>query len=571
MRNLSSHLDELLLKRSQDLLEDRPVTSGAQPWLSPPAVWYSGSGPYTEICGLMRKSLRPVREPVAMSFELAQWPKSEDKETTERVFRMRNLRLAKPIVEKLASVEWSVPTPKKLSLTTEQVIQVMAEYGLKGKGERKSVWHVQPPRGQASMGVNVTFDGEFLTGSKGARLPGMEERDQDWARPTKGVWPVLQDEAQQMEEYCQQRQFTFAELKEPDKARQVCRDLQVFYTIAVRVDGNWQNPRLIFVGGGRMYPLGMAYFAGVYEDIRRSPLVATTPAKVSAYLNQGRSLYYLISDFSRYDLTQCAELQWHIFKAIQEVYHLPEEVVSVIAAANMYAPVVRPFLTPGWEKPDYVVQETSGMGRSGSDVFVPPNHIAHMVAADGLQRFLFGYSIPGPKFGDDGITPCEEVVLKRVVNYYQKHWGFKVKADESVITRDSVKMLRRIYTHDGAVMEPVVMSRFHNLLCPKRPDPSASLPEYVAVVLRAQSVPMYEAQDLTGQYDQILHVWNSAAPYEKLMYDEYPDDRSLTQSLLEKDPWAYEEVDELDYLVRQAGRNAGFKGVVNSGDFVSGP
>jgi hypothetical protein len=200
-----------------------------------------------------------------MFFENGQWPVVDG----QRECKMRNLRCKESLRQKLESVTWEVPRPPDFSCTIEDIEQVMNELGLVGNGSPKDVWAVAPPKGQSSMGINVTYDWDILTGLKGERYP---------VDVGSSVWPSLQNEAELIREYCDQRQFTFAELKDPKLSRDVCRDVHCFYTLGTRVDGNWANPRLIFVGGARLYPFGMAMFDGVYADIKLSPFIATRPS-----------------------------------------------------------------------------------------------------------------------------------------------------------------------------------------------------------------------------------------------------------------------------------------------------
>jgi hypothetical protein len=152
-----------------------------------------------------------------MFFENGQWPVVDG----QRECKMRNLRCKESLRQKLESVTWEVPRPPDFSCTIEDIEQVMNELGLVGNGSPKDVWAVAPPKGQSSMGINVTYDWDILTGLKGERYP---------VDVGSSVWPSLQNEAELIREYCDQRQFTFAELKDPKLSRDVCRDVHCFYT-----------------------------------------------------------------------------------------------------------------------------------------------------------------------------------------------------------------------------------------------------------------------------------------------------------------------------------------------------
>jgi len=309
-----------------------------------------------------------------------------------------------------------------------------------------------------------------------------------------------------------------------------------------------------------MYPIEMMLMEGMRREVKNSPFFASKLVKVQEYLDQGYSRAYLTSDFSRYDLTFYWEFQKLLWQAIAKLYALPEHLCVLCCAYGMSAPVILP--EDDWVNPvGFVLQRVWGINRSGIGAFVNQNHagnaVAEVVAAAELSDMTIQQVIdevpPGIVWGDDRAGPALGLHPERWALATLELTGFRMKAAESHIATDTVKLLRKLYSPQGECAQPVVMSVWRNGLCPRRPTPSALPDEYVAVVLRAQTLNLYYAQLVVKRYGDVLDYWDQWLPAERLMYAEYPDDSALVARLNEIAPWANEEISELDWVKYQHG------------------
>jgi hypothetical protein len=278
-----------------------------------------------------------------------------------------------------------------------------------------------------------------------------------------------------------------------------------------------------------MYVLQKHFGARLHADLKGSPWFGNHPDKAALYIyGLAESHRWLTSvDYSSWDLNVHWVAQRDLWRAVAERYRWPEEAALLLFGYDTLADLWTPYLT---------FQERCGIQSSGSGIFSDMNSLlsalvtvdcatpefGHLASPDG-EAAVFGDNVVA--HNPDGAARMAERALLR--------WGAVIRPSECLRSQSCVVFLRRLVSLKDSAMEPVVLSRFRNAVCPKEPlwprecgrhwsitDPRAEA--RIAMALRAQTVELRMCvDDCFGSkrlgYEKLLDWWLEVVAPKRLL------------------------------------------------------
>jgi hypothetical protein len=396
----------------------------------------------------------------------------------------------------------------------------------------KALASVKAPRPQAGLGVTVDpFRKIVYTGERG-----------EWRNRGASI-------ALQIILWVTALDLDWDVFRHPKVIKWIICKLGLMFSPALRVDGNPDNPRLIWVGSYAMYIIETLLTKGIKDDMRNSMNFGYHTTRVHEWISKNRGGKFLSGDISQWDLSQYWKSQVNVWKAWQELYHLPRAVTVLCVIYNICAPILLP------TRDGAAVQSRLGIQPSGSGAFVVTNNLLNLC----YQRFISieqGFEVIPLIFGDDFVVPVQVGASEWAVAAVRL-FGIRMKVDEQVISKTFILFLRRFFftysqwSKGGYYHEPVISSRLRNALYPRSSSPNSRHPAVVALAMRAQSVEIIYAARYSQKmaYNELWQEWEShVCPTDMLLLD-YTDQELIAMM----PPEGWEVRDSLTYVKRAIG------------------
>lgn len=515
-------------KTSVNLLADNIPEASTFPWIGAHPMWDNGSGP------LLKHEKDLWRKVKNIGTDTQRWVEKQFRD-----FLPRNVQVGSSVEERIKDVftgaligfpgdrqTTRVPTPFLLNeITLDDFLEAIAASGITPYADfwRGYDWLedealvCEPGNSQASLGITLSVDkSEGFVGSKG------------------DVWGLINEESYGYLNRIRERNLRFDEL-DYEKAKDICHQDGLIYKIGLRVDGNFNRPRFIFMGTSTMYciekPLTVL-ISQLYKKTKTYSFAYSSDlVSKKCELLFARPEVKLNADLSRFDLHQSFKLLKMLYQAFGLFLGLPEELMAYLFCYNSAAPIILPFREDDGSI-TVKLWDVEGMARSGSGIFTVMNSmlcfVINYITARNLARRK-GYNYFAPEcvvFGDNHVVVLPpRVGVHEWGAYLASHFGMDLKVTESIDSRDTIIMLRRCYTRNG-IGYPVIMSRARNALCPKYSNcgriGARGMPyEIVALILRDQSMHIAEALRKNRRYIPIWKYWLEKIVCYKLSKDEY--------------------------------------------------
>jgi hypothetical protein len=443
-----------------------------------------------------------------------------------------------------------VQRPSKFDITLDDIKRSAAKLGL-GKysvvTKLDDVLRVRPPNAQASLGATSDpRDGTVLLGAKASK------------------WNVVLDIAQYLWGEFEKMDLTWEWLT-PGRAHLLCQDLDLAFAPLLRLDGKPLKPRIIHAGSSPMYAIESAVATAISPSFKATDGFAYRVGNTASRFRSMSDCRIINCDFSNYDASQYWGYQVLLYKALGQLYSIPEWLIVPICAYNIAAPIWVPEWKPRGTAPVAVPEIYSGRlvptgrvsrvwvlgkARSGSGIFPIVNSLGSFAALDHVGQHLgLGAQEFGQTFGDNSAWPMPEGVgAADWATNLREMVGFFLKPEESVVSRGEVCMLRRLIDLETGSIQPLIGSRARNALLPKLEEPNDVPPELVAVIYRAQTLELFLAANEDQHYRPLLEYWlRVICPSDRLMLER--TDKELLDAL---PTWAAAH-DSLDWVKRARG------------------
>lgn len=449
---------ENLLRSS--FMDVTPILS-TYPWLSKhPDVWFDGSGPFRPLRGKLRAIVHRVH--------------AGDSWWVEQQFSnwyARNIIDSELRWKYIGEIDFNPRANRTISyldwLKILQVLLPRPSFDIPAL----SVFNV-PPKSEASNGV--TYDpikDRLFTGPKGR------------------VWQgVMSSTILLQEQALKDERLTWG--LTPDQAQQLAEEYYLWYVPFFRFDNpHWLKPRLLWGGDSRSYLMQRQLVDPIMRDIKKSPYFATKPEKTAVQLQLNRlkngDTTFLQLDFKRYDLHQFWQTLWNLRRAVSAHYHYLErgfERIAVLnAVANVFGPLVigaHPSANVAFPSSVDLIRRR-GIASSGAGDFAPYNSILsaglQLLALRKLDERYLGCDLLdfrreniGQCLGDNVYVPTQVGALAWAK--FMSEYGFELKTDETLVSKEIVVMLRKIHDLEYGGWSPVVLSLAHKAVTSDLPD-----------------------------------------------------------------------------------------------------
>ena len=303
-------------------------------------------------------------------------------------FTPRNSRWGGAVCDSLAKILGTsdypcVEKPKLFDMTLETVKTSLAKLRLGGRKitvDIRDVLRVRPPRAQASLGVTIDCDdSSVITGEKGSS------------------WLVALNMAAKLFRRMQELDLTWDCLN-PSSAHVRCQEFNLAFIPLLRLDGKATAPRIIHAGSSAMYPIESALATKLSPDWKATDGLAYSIDRTLSRFSHYTHDRIINVDFSRYDSTQYWEYMVMLYKAVGQLYSIPEWLMVPICAYNIGAPMFIPEVCRN-KSPDehgfmhrptgrIILVYICGKARSGSGIFPLMNSLGSFVALDITRKAL---------------------------------------------------------------------------------------------------------------------------------------------------------------------------------------
>jgi len=493
-------------------------TTAALPWVVKPGrTWIRGNGPLTAYESALMASVRAVSDDFGRHVENGFSIKLQP----------RNIFLADVFDDKLENMKWNVPTPRRV-LTPELVQTVMEREGLCHPVSLPSIWTVRPPDGITSVGVLWDEDiGQAVSGSKSE------------------IWGYVLRKASDAISWCQAQGFTWENID----ARwiEVIKHFDAIYTPGVRLDRGPNKIRLLFAGNAVFYALETMCSFGIKRDMKSCVHLGYRAERGEQARDRFGDVPVISGDFKACDLHFNATSMKAAWMGWQREYVLPESLMCMLYAYNVYAPCAR------WKledyKPQLILQDRYGINPSGGGGFVIIMNIYVRSLINACIAKLQDVPVEalkdetGLSFGDDHVLPRPTAKLCDWVGIMSEY-GQDVS--ESEVWRGKFKFLRSLYGPDYERV-PIIFSRFRNAACPEDPGILSRSRELNALALRAQLLPFAVVKQSNARWRTVYETLSAIlVPGKQMMLEEYPTDAALAREVQSR----FKDLDEMFFAKR---------------------
>jgi hypothetical protein len=476
------------------------------------AVWHHGSGPLTAIRNQFWTMLKHIRHPgVGRDIEKAYFE-----------MKPRNVKLGSVIKAKVESVNLSPINGEMPPL--DFLIKYFKSIGLgktKADLSERNFYRVKPPRNQASTGVTYLPDtGRVVYGKKGDYFSYIQESI-----------PWLFSLIEELDLRFDDLWKCTAQIREV-----ICKVMNIVYLFFLRIDtGGPQKPRLIWPGHCLVFMFEQVMFICFGIDARASCHFAYTASQIWRYLDLFPEMMKIMLDVMEFDLSFGYHKIVRYWMAMAKIYDIPEALAAFLAACNVLGILLYP---------DGSKRYVFGIQKSGTGAFAYINHLLGQGECAWAQYRMGEAVLPGLNLADNILWPTSLSV--RDWSNQLRLQNLKVKTSETMLGRDSVVMLRKVFNVSQRTIEPVVLSRLRNALCPTSPDPFTVPNELRAIVSRAQSLELIMLAREDKRYKPVLDKWFSSV-ISKERFMGHLSDRELMRALPK---WAFPHTEGLTWTKR---------------------
>jgi len=350
-------------------------------------------------------------------------------------------------------------------------------------GLQGTLWSVKSPHGQTSLGIMYDWNTDHvITGEK-------EE-----------YWITILSLAKEIFDWAESSDLNWENCDAQEVYNGLMRKFSLIFVPTYRIDRGPYKLRLIWMGNAIIYALETWIMRGVKLDMKESRCFGYKPNRGIERLAGWLNRTIISGDYKEYDLHLRKKILKQAWKALQRLYKLPEKLMCLLYAYNVYAPIAR------WVDGDLVLQTREGLQPSGTGAFVIINNVINnFYMAKALSHFLHVSisEIPDSElwlvFGDDHVVPLPRgVSLEEWMDYFTQVYQQDVRG--STAWKGEYKFLRALYSkrYDK---EPIVFSRFRNAACPEDPDITGRSKYDNALSLRAELLPFaHDAHEKGGSY-----------------------------------------------------------------------
>lgn len=476
--------------------------TAALSWVVPPGrTWIRGNGPLQKFVPDLNSVVYAVSDDFGRHVE----------HEFSMKLQPRNIFLADVFDDKLENMIWNVPTPKRV-LTSDFVRHAMLHEGLGKSKITIPIWEVRPPDGITSVGV--LWD---------------EDVKQCVSGPKSEIWGYILRKAVDASVWAEEQSFTWASID--SRWIEVIKHFDAIYVPGVRLDRGPMKIRLLFAGNAVFYVLEVSVSAGIKRDMKQCVNLGYNPTRGVSMRDMIGNQPIISGDFRACDLHFNAPGMKAVWEGWQREYELPESLMCMLYAYNVYAPIARmKFSEAGTQM---ILQDRVGINPSGGGGFVIAMNLYVRSLILGCLHALkdmpldkLDESDAGLSFGDDHVLPRPTAKLLDWV-LVMNEYGQDVS--ESQVWTGRFKFLRMLY---GPTYEkvPIIYSRFRNAVCPEDPGILSRSRELNALALRAQLLPFAVMKQSNSRWKAVYETLSRIlVPKGQLMLDEYPTDAALAR------------------------------------------
>jgi hypothetical protein len=470
-------------------------------WVVEPRVWLKSPGHLAKYVDPLEKLVRQLRTDFGKSAELHYAEK-----LLPRCVFLEHVR-----AEKESAIAWHYESKFEFDPDLADVLESMVRADLgRTTGLQGTLWSVRSPHGQTSLGIMYDWNtGHVITGEK-------EE-----------YWTTILGLAKEVFEWAESSDLNWENCDTQEVYNSLMRKFSLIFVPTYRIDRGPYKLRLIWMGNAIIYALETWLMRGVKFDMKGSQCFGYKPNRGTERLAGWLSRVLISGDYKEYDLHLRRKILKKAWMALQRLYNLPEKLMCLLYAYNVYAPIAR------WVDGDLVLQTREGLQPSGTGAFVIINNIINnFYMAKALSHYLHVSisEIPNSDlwlvFGDDHVVPLPSgVSLQEWVRYFAQVYQHDVSG--SVHCKGEFKFLRALYSKRYD-QEPIVFSRFRNAACPEDSDITGRSKYDNALSLRAELLPF--AKDASkggsymGLYKYMMNVFSPPPMDSLLMRDGLSDD-----------------------------------------------
>jgi hypothetical protein len=459
--------------------------------------------------------------------------RSDDARSVEMQYyqkwRPRNVKLGEAVRDVISDLigEMIVPTPnwqgQHFQFTKDNIKKLLVGAGLgKSKGAT-SVKLVKPVKAQAAVGLTYDVTKQHLfQGHKG----------DCWSRV---ICAAVRTRVKAVDDH----RLSWKALQEVKNV--ILSEYALCYIPLLRIDSKPLDPRIIFGGNSIMLALEQSELGGLFKDLKTSPYFAYHPSvtqrRIADMCVNGVE-EFLQGDLSHWDRSICSYFMLTMWEAVQELYELDERVMVLCAIYNAYAPLILGM------NGELKVYYKDGVQPSGSGGFVPINHLLNFAfqmltimnilwERDNSLSFdealTAALLIMGQVYGDDFFGPAL-VGASEWSSRLEEAFGIVMKPEQTLVSRHVVVMTSHLYNLESGLVEPIIMRRGRNAVCPTQDpmiykngqlveDNSMHARIKIALAYRAQSVEiMTLAQQGVPGYLELWNFWKeSVCPTSRTM------------------------------------------------------